>query len=206
MKALAKICWKIFVPISAKTCLIEIARRNLKKSSKIAWSNKNFHCNNTKKNHPDKYRNNNKNYKVSKSSDIKKKVKNALKNSANFAKIGKVTRICIAITTSKNANKIYHKNKKNNKFSKNFDFFYIKKKGKEGPLGDRKFRKNPKSDRNFHSATTKHANKYLKNNKNNKLSKVQTWREWQRGPSSKSKKFTCKTKTTLTNILQPYQE
>ena len=40
----------------------------------------------------------------------------------------------------KNANKIYRKNKKNNKFSKNFDFF-LKKKGKEGPLKARNFAK-----------------------------------------------------------------
>ena len=63
---------------------------------------------------------------------MKKKVKKALKNSANFATIEKVRRIFIAITTTtKNANKIYRKNKKNNKFSKNFDFFCVKKKGKK---------------------------------------------------------------------------
>ena len=116
------------------------------------------------------------------------------KKLANFAKIEKLTRIYIyffAITkTTLNANK-YRKNKKN-KFRNNCDF--LKGKVKKVIWKPAKFAKIAKVTRIFYSAaatTTKHANKYRKNNRN-KLSKSSDLYkgEWQRHLfSSDSVKF-----------------
>ena len=96
------------------------------------------------------------------------------KKLANFAKIEKLSRIYyffIAITkTTLNAYK-YRKNKKNNKFRNNSDF--LKGKVKKVIWKPANSQKSQKWQEFFYSAattTTKHANKYLKNNRN-KLSK-----------------------------------
>ena len=87
----------------------------------------------------------------------------------NFAKIEKLSRIYyffIAITkTTLNAYK-YRKNKKNNKFRNNCDF--LKVQVKKVIWKPAKLAKIAKVTKNFYSAgttTTKHANKYCKNNR-----------------------------------------
>ena len=64
---LAKFCRNYSKNVSS---LIETACKNLKMSAKIAKVTKNFIATTTKKLHPNKYRMNNKNNKLNKSSDL----------------------------------------------------------------------------------------------------------------------------------------
>ena len=76
MQAVAKICQRIFLPILAKTCEIEIAcSYKRRKCAKLAKVRGQFIATTTTTKKPDKYRKNHKNNKVRQSSDLKKKEK-----------------------------------------------------------------------------------------------------------------------------------